>query len=69
MGSVFSRSPYIYIYIYIYIVYIYIHLYGQDLALNSPQELICHKAQPIQLVNCYVEECADRDPCDLNTNL
>ena len=43
LGQWASLSLSIYICIYIYI---YIYIYKQDLALNNPQRLICHKTQP-----------------------
>ena len=63
LQNVFTIHIYIYIYIYIWVVntfwiYIYIYIYmcvcvcvcvcKQDLALNDPQGLICHKVQPNQ---------------------
>ena len=40
--------------LFIYELYIYIYIYmggGQDLILNNPQELVCHKTQPTNQLN------------------
>ena len=34
----------------IFNVYIYIYIYKEELALNNPQWLICHKTHPNQII-------------------